>query len=36
MKRYLEYYENEWPENIEELRAVENKPFVGYLNGGGD
>ena len=35
MKRYLEYYENEWPENIEELRAVENKPFVGYLNGGG-
>lgn len=35
MKRYLEYYENEWPENIEELTAIDNKPFVGYLNGEG-
>lgn len=33
MKKYLEYYENEWPDNIAELTAVENKPFVGYLNG---
>ena len=33
MKRYLEYYKNEWPENIAELTAVENWPFVGYLNG---
>ena len=31
MNRYLEYYENEWPENIAELAAIENKLFVGYL-----
>ena len=31
MKKYLAYYENEWPANIAELTAVENKPFVGYL-----
>lgn len=30
-KKYLAYYENEWPANIAELTAVENKPFVGYL-----
>ena len=30
-KKYLAYYENEWPANITELTAVENKPFVGYL-----
>ena len=34
MKKYLAYYENEWPANIAELTAVENKPFVGYLKGG--
>ena len=33
MKKYLAYYENEWPANIAELTAVENKPFVGYLEG---
>lgn len=33
MKKYLAYYENEWPANIAELTAVENKPFVGYLKG---
>ena len=31
MKKYLAYYENEWPANIAELTALENKPFVGYL-----
>ena len=31
MKKYLAYYENEWPANIAELTAIENKPFVGYL-----
>jgi hypothetical protein len=31
MKKYLAYYETEWPSNIAELTAVENKPFVGYL-----
>lgn len=31
MKKYLAYYETEWPANIAELTAVENKPFVGYL-----
>ena len=31
MKKYLAYYENEWPADIAELTAVENKPFVGYL-----
>lgn len=30
-KKYLAYYENEWPANIAELTALENKPFVGYL-----
>jgi hypothetical protein len=35
MKKYLAYYENEWPANIAELTAVENKPFVGYLKGKG-
>lgn len=35
MKKYLAYYENEWPVNIAELTAVENKPFVGYLKGEG-
>ena len=30
-KKYLAYYENEWPANITELTALENKPFVGYL-----
>lgn len=35
MKKYLAYYENEWPANIAELTAVENKPFVGYLKGEG-
>ena len=33
MKKHLAYYENEWPANIAELTAVENKPFVGYLKG---
>lgn len=35
MKKYLAFYENEWPANIAELTAVENKPFVGYLKGQG-
>lgn len=35
MRKYLAYYENEWPANIAELTAVENKPFVGYLKGEG-
>ena len=35
MKKYLAYYETEWPVNIAELTAVENKPFVGYLKGQG-
>ena len=35
MRKYLAYYENEWPANIAELTAVENKPFVGYLKGQG-
>lgn len=35
MKKYLAYYETEWPANIAELTAVENKPFVGYLKGEG-
>ena len=34
MRKYLAYYETEWPANIAELTAVENKPFVGYLKGG--
>lgn len=34
-KKYLAYYETEWPANIAELTAVENKPFVGYLKGEG-
>ena len=34
MKKHLSYYENEWPANIAELTAVENKPFVGYLKSG--
>lgn len=29
-KKYLAFYETEWPANIAELTAVENKPFVGY------
>jgi hypothetical protein len=29
MRKYLAYYETEWPANIAELTAVENKPFVG-------
>ena len=29
MRKYLAYYENEWPANIAELTAVKNKPFVG-------
>lgn len=29
MKKHLAYYENEWPADIVELTAVENKPFVG-------
>lgn len=33
-RKYLAYYENEWPANIAELTAIENKPFVGYLKGG--
>jgi hypothetical protein len=33
MKKYLAYYENEWPANIAELTSIENKPFVGYLGG---
>ena len=32
--KYLAYYENEWPADIAELTAVENKPFVGYLKDG--
>ena len=35
MKKYLAFYENEWPANIAELTAIENKPFVGYLKGEG-
>ena len=35
MKKYLAYYETEWPANIAELTAVKNKPFVGYLKGEG-
>lgn len=35
MKKYLAFYENEWPANITELTAIENKPFVGYLKGQG-
>lgn len=35
MKKHLAYYETEWPANIAELTAVENKPFVGYLKGQG-
>lgn len=35
MRKYLAYYETEWPANIAELTAVENKPFVGYLKGEG-
>lgn len=35
MKKYLAYYETEWPANIAELTAIENKPFVGYLKGEG-
>lgn len=35
MKKHLAYYETEWPANIAELTAVENKPFVGYLKGEG-
>ena len=35
MKKYLAFYETEWPANIAELTAVENKPFVGYLKGQG-
>ena len=31
MRKYLVYCENEWPANIAELTAIENKPFVGYL-----
>lgn len=34
MKKHLAYYENEWPANITELTAIENKPFVGYLKSG--
>jgi hypothetical protein len=34
MRKYLAYYENEWPANIAELTAVKNKPFVGYLDMG--
>jgi hypothetical protein len=34
-KKYLAYYENEWPANIAELTALENKPFVGYLKDAG-
>ena len=26
MRKYLAYYETEWPANIAELTAVENKP----------
>lgn len=29
MRKYLAYYETEWPANIAELTAIENKPFVG-------
>jgi hypothetical protein len=35
MRKYLAYYETEWPANIAELTAIENKPFVGYLEGEG-
>ena len=35
MRKYLAYYETEWPANIADLTAVENKPFVGYLKGEG-
>ena len=35
MKKHLAYYETEWPANIAELTAVENWPFVGYLEGEG-
>lgn len=35
MRKYLAYYENEWPANIEELTAIKNKPFVGYLKDDG-
>jgi hypothetical protein len=34
-KKYLAFYETEWPANITELTAIENKPFVGYLKGKG-
>lgn len=33
MKKYLAFYETEWPSDIAELTAIENKPFVGYLKG---
>lgn len=33
MKKYLAFYETEWPANIAELTAVKNKPFVGCLKG---
>lgn len=29
MRKYLAYYETEWPSNIAELTAIENEPFVG-------
>ena len=35
MRKYLAFYETEWPANIAELTAVKNKPFVGYLKGEG-
>lgn len=35
MRKYLAYYETEWPANIAELTAIENKPFVGYLESEG-
>ena len=35
MRKHLAYYETEWPANIAELTAVENKPFVGYLKDSG-
>lgn len=31
MRKYLAFYENEWPVNIEELVSFNNGPFVGYL-----
>jgi hypothetical protein len=34
MSKYLALYETEWPADIAELTAVENKPFVGYLKSG--